>query len=152
MGAAEAATLIFAKTSHHLNVGNWTGNQPIGMLPTMPNAKLHSTDFTLYALFCLSRLNLPVDTGALERLTGRTSTQVAGDLLQLGQVGRIAKSPAGCMRLTWLGLARAATLEPLVARASHSGAPPLFRRGKIKPMVRARPREDAVVHAAKLSA
>jgi hypothetical protein len=125
----------------------------------MPNAtKLHSTDFTLYALFCLSRLNLPVETGTLERLTGRTSTEISGDLLQLGQVGRLAKSPAGGMRLTLLGLARAAQLEPLAARAGNACTSPVLRPLRLKPLVQAKTREDAEHperpehHAAKLSA
>lgn len=104
----------------------------------MPNhMKLHSTDFTLYALFCLSRLNLPVDAGALGRLSGRTPTETAGDLLQLGQLGRIAGSVAGGVRLTLLGLARSAQLEPMVARADSS-APPVARPRRIKPLVAAK--------------
>ena len=118
----------------------------------MPTTKLHDTDFTLYALFCLSRLNLPVDTGALERLTGKTAPQTAGDLLELGQLGRVASSPAGGMRLTLLGLARAAQLEPMVARAGSTGTPSVMRARHIKPLVAARPREDSATEPTKLSA
>ena len=119
----------------------------------MPDAmKLHSTDFTLYALFCLSRLSLPVDSGALGRLSGRTPTETAGDLLQLGHSGQVASNPAGGMRLTMLGLVRAAQLEPMVARASSTGTPRMLQARKIKPLVAAKRRTDAENAPAKLSA
>jgi hypothetical protein len=111
----------------------------------MSNAmKLHSTDFTLYALFCLSRLNLPLDAAALGRLSGRDPAQIAGDLLHLSQLGHVASSAAGGTRLTLLGLARAAQLEPMVARASPSAAQRVLRprKTKIKPMMAARPRSE----------
>jgi hypothetical protein len=78
---------------------------------------LHSTDPTLYALFCLSRNTLPIHSGSLARLTGRSASQLALDLLQLESLGLIQVSDERT-RLTMLGLARAAQL----ARASGEGS------------------------------
>ena len=78
---------------------------------------LHSTDPTLYALFCLRRHTLAAHSGTLGRLTGRSAAQVALDLLQLEQLGLVEAASA---RLTMLGLARAAQL----ARASGDAAVP----------------------------
>lgn len=105
------------------------------MLRTMT---LHSTDPTLYALFCLRRHTLPVHTGTLGRLTGRSATQIALDLLQLEQLGLAEAEP---IRLTMLGLARAAQL----ARASGERLPryaviarPRRAARRIKPPVAAK--------------
>lgn len=90
---------------------------------------IQSTDPTLYALFCLRRHTLPVHSGSLARLTGRSATEIALDLLQLEGLGMV---DAGRARLTMLGLARAAQL----ARASgddQRGAP---RQGAIVTMRR----------------
>jgi hypothetical protein len=70
--------------------------------------KVHTSDRTLYALFCLSRDTLPIDAGALAQLTGLTVIQAAECLLQLERQGYVDASRA---RLTMLGLARAAQLS-----------------------------------------
>jgi len=93
---------------------------------------LQSTDPTLYALFCLRRQTLPVHTGTLARLTGRSASQIALDLLQLESLGLVSAADA---RLTMLGLARGAQL----ARASGDVAVPEVKRKapRLKPPVAA---------------
>jgi len=86
---------------------------------------LHSTDPTLYALFCLRRHTLDAHMGTLGQLTGRSASQVALDLLQLEALGLVEVEG---MRLTMLGLTRAAQL----ARASGDAAVPA-RKLKTKP-------------------
>jgi hypothetical protein len=100
---------------------------------------LHSTDSTLYALFCLVRQTLPVHSGTLGRLTGRSASEIALDLLQLESSGL---AEAATARLTMLGLARAAQL----ARASGNAAVPEVKvkarkaPHRIKPPVAAKDR------------
>jgi hypothetical protein len=63
----------------------------------------------LYALFCLSRATLPIDTTAIAEAAG-LSTMAAGQaLLRLEKAGLVDASRA---RLTMLGLAKAAALSP----------------------------------------
>lgn len=69
--------------------------------------KVHTSDRTLYALYCLSRETLPIDAGALGRLTGVSATQTAVALVQLERRGYVNASR---IRLTMLGLARAVRL------------------------------------------
>ena len=90
---------------------------------------LQNTDPTLYALFCLRRHTLPVHSGSLARLTGRTATETALDLLELEGLGLVEANRA---RLTMLGLARAAQL----ARASGDDQRRLQRQGAIVTMRR----------------
>ena len=99
---------------------------------------LQSTDPTLYALFCLRRHTLAAHTGTLGRLTGRSAPQLALDLLQLEQLGLVE---AESVRLTMLGLARAAQL----ARASGDAVVPEMKKPKarkIRPPVAAKPAEE----------
>lgn len=103
----------------------------------------HTSDLTLQALYCLCRQTLPIDAGALGRLTGRSATQTAVDLVTLEQQGLVDASRA---RLTMLGLARAVQLlhgssggqaQALAMRPqAKRGA---SRSGLIKPPVAARP-------------
>jgi hypothetical protein len=78
---------------------------------------LHSTDPTLYALFCLRRDTLPAHTGTLGRLTGRSASQTALDLLQLESLGLV---DATNVRLTILGLARSAQLAHVIGDRQRS--------------------------------
>lgn len=90
---------------------------------------LQSTDPTLYALFCLRRHTLPVHSGSLARLTGRSASETALDLLALEGQGLVDADRA---RLTMLGLTRAAHL----ARASGADQRRLQRKGAIVTMRR----------------
>jgi|GEM_PF-6201061 len=110
---------------------------------------LHSTDSTLYALFCLVRQTLPVHSGTLGRLTGRSPSEIALDLLQLESSG-LVQAEAATARLTMFGLARAAQL----ARASGDIAVPEVKikprkaAQRIKPPVPAKERADLADHHA----
>jgi hypothetical protein len=106
---------------------------------------IQSTDPTLYALFCLRRHTLPVHSGSLARLTGRSATETALDLLQLESLGLVDANHA---RLTMLGLARAAQLAGVSGdsqrRAQRQGAVVAMRRmiQHLKPPVAAKPGQD----------
>lgn len=105
---------------------------------------LHSTDPTLYALFCLRRHTLAAHSGTLGRLTGRSATQTALDLLQLESLGLVDASSA---RLTMLGLARAAQLARASgdrARRGEVGAQPQKALRQIKPPVAAQAQHTLV--------
>jgi hypothetical protein len=95
---------------------------------------LHSTDPTLYALFCLRRQTLPVHSGSLSRLTGRSAEQVALDLMQLEDRGLASADQA---RLTMLGLARAAQLARAIGDSPQLQQKPRGRVQRIKPPVAA---------------
>ena len=108
---------------------------------------LHSTDSTLYALFCLRRHTLPAHSGTLGRLTGRSASQTALDLLQLESLGLVDAATA---RLTMLGLARSAQLARAIgdsvpsaqAQSQATIASPRRARQRIKPPVAAADADD----------
>jgi hypothetical protein len=124
---------------HHLNTRNWTTYQPHRMLCVM---KVHTSDRTLYALFCLSRDTLPIDAGSVGQLTGLSATQTAVDLIRLESQGYVDASRA---RLTMLGLARAAQLSRRYGGGPRSatGWVPRQVERVLKPPVAAKPHPDS---------
>jgi hypothetical protein len=110
---------------------------------------LHSTDSTLYALFCLRRHTLPVHSGTLARLTGRSASEIALDLMQLESLGMVV---AATSRLTMLGLARAAQLARASGDVSAPHPKPRRAMRRIKPPVAARAQADSDETLKKLSA
>jgi hypothetical protein len=115
---------------------------------------LQSTDPTLYALFCLRRHTLPVHSGSIGRLTGRTASQTALDLLQLEDMGLVDADRA---RLTMPGLARAARLASAIGDSQRDERRSVIvsaRRvlQRIKPPVAAQPDQAARPVRAALSA
>jgi hypothetical protein len=102
---------------------------------------LHNTDPTLYALFCLRRLTLPAHPGSLGRLTGRTASQTALDLLQLegmGLVQVVDATDAAPVRLTVLGLARSAQLAHASGDSAVLVAEPRKSLRRLKPLLAAK--------------
>ncbi|HET8933210.1 MAG TPA: hypothetical protein VFN67_07230 [Polyangiales bacterium] len=116
---------------------------------------LQNTDPTLYALFCLRRHTLPVHPGSLARLTGRSASETALDLLKLEDLGLVEADRA---RLTMLGLTRAARLSRASGdtqqRAQRQGAIVAMRRmlQHMKPPVAAKREPDEADEAPALSA
>lgn len=103
---------------------------------------LHSTDPTLYALFCLRRQTLPAHSGTLARLTGRSGAQIALDLLQLEGLGLV---DANHVRLTMLGLARAAQLARASGDRLEACESPRKTLRRMKPLVAAKAAQHASV-------
>lgn len=106
---------------------------------------LHSTDLTLYALFCLRRQTLPAHSGTLTRLTRRSASQTALDLLQLEGMGL---AEASRVRLTMLGLARAAQLARASGDRIEASEAPRKALRRIKPLVAAKAQAASAVDRA----